>query len=150
MLYFPSGPLIIWFLLNRACHFDLIIINGINVVDFSDIPFLFLYISSKGFVPMDYKIIPLLLYSATGGNTSVTISVSNTWPVCSVIFRRAITYFLGVLKVSMDRLIMMTLSNGNIFRVTGPLCGEFTGHWWIPRTKASDAEFWYFLWSAPE
>ena len=24
--------------------------------------------------------------------------------------------------------IMMTQSNGNIFRVTGPLCGEFTGH----------------------
>ena len=22
---------------------------------------------------------------------------------------------------------MMTSSNGNIFRVTGPLCGEFTG-----------------------
>ena len=26
----------------------------------------------------------------------------------------------------------MTSSNGNIFRVTGPLCGEFTGHRWIP------------------
>ena len=37
---------------------------------------------------------------------------------------------------------MMTSSNGNIFRVAGPLWGEFTGHWWIPRTKASDAEFW--------
>ena len=37
---------------------------------------------------------------------------------------------------------MMTSSNGNIFRVTGPLCGEFTGHRWIPRTKASDAELW--------
>ena len=43
----------------------------------------------------------------------------------------------------------MTLSNGNIFRVTGPLCGEFTGDRWIPRTKASDAELWCFLWSAP-
>ena len=30
---------------------------------------------------------------------------------------------------------MMTSLNGNIFRVTGPLCGEFTGHQWIPRTK---------------
>ena len=37
-----------------------------------------------------------------------------------------------------------------IFRVTGPLFGEFTGHWWIPLTKASDAELWSFLWSAPE
>ena len=30
---------------------------------------------------------------------------------------------------------MMTSSNGNIFRVTGPLCGEFTGHRRIPRTS---------------
>ena len=45
---------------------------------------------------------------------------------------------------------MMTSSNGNIFRVTGHLCGEFTGHLWIPRTKASDAELWCFLWSASE
>ena len=28
---------------------------------------------------------------------------------------------------SLQNLIMMTSSNGNIFRVTGPLCGEFTG-----------------------
>ena len=45
---------------------------------------------------------------------------------------------------------MMTSSNGNIFRVTGPLCGEFTGLRWIPRTKVSDAELWCFLWSVPE
>ena len=45
---------------------------------------------------------------------------------------------------------MMTSSNGNIFRVTGHLCGEFTGPRWIPSTKASDAELWCFLWSAPE
>ena len=44
---------------------------------------------------------------------------------------------------------MMTSSNGNIFRVTGHLCSEFTGLRWIPRTMASDAELWFFLWSAP-
>ena len=44
----------------------------------------------------------------------------------------------------------MTSSNGNIFRVTGHLCGELTGHWWIPHTKASDTELWCFLCSAPE
>ena len=44
--------------------------------------------------------------------------------------------------------LMITSWNGNIFRVTGPLCREFTGHWWIPLTKASDAELWCFLWSA--
>ena len=31
--------------------------------------------------------------------------------------------------------IMMTSSNGNIFRVTGPLCGDFTGLRWNPHTK---------------
>ena len=43
---------------------------------------------------------------------------------------------------------MKTSWNGNIFRVTGPLCGLFTDHRWIPRTKASDAEFGCFLSSA--
>ena len=42
---------------------------------------------------------------------------------------------------------MMTSSNGNIFRVTGHWCGEFTGPRWIPSTKASDSELWCFLWS---
>ena len=46
--------------------------------------------------------------------------------------------------------LMMTSSNGNIFRVTGPLWGESIGHRWIPFTKASVAEFLYFPWSAPE
>ena len=46
--------------------------------------------------------------------------------------------------------IMLTSSNGNIFRVTSHLCGEFTDPRWIPRTKASDAELWCFLWSASE
>ena len=37
----------------------------------------------------------------------------------------------------------MTLSNENIFRVTGPLCGEIT-------KKASDGDPWCFPWSTPE
>ena len=45
---------------------------------------------------------------------------------------------------------MMTSSNRNVFRVTGPLCGEFTGRRWFPLRKASDAELWFFLRSAPE
>ena len=45
---------------------------------------------------------------------------------------------------------MKTSSSGNLFRVTGPLCGEFTRYRWIPLTKSSDAELWCFLWSAPE
>ena len=45
----------------------------------------------------------------------------------------------------------MPSSNGNIFRETGHLWGETTGHRWIPLTKASDAKLWcFFIWSAPE
>ena len=40
---------------------------------------------------------------------------------------------------------MMTSSNGNIFRATGHLSGEFTGHRWIPRTKAGDRSFDVFF-----
>ena len=49
-----------------------------------------------------------------------------------------------------DSALVMTSSNGNILRVTGLLCGEFTGHRWIPHTNASYAGLWCFLWSAPE
>ena len=44
----------------------------------------------------------------------------------------------------------MTLSNENIFRVTGPLWGESIDRRWIPLIKASDAELWCFLWPAPQ
>ena len=54
-------------------------------------------------------------------------SVTGMWPTVTVI---------------VQWLPMMTSSNGNILRVTGHLCGEFTGHRWIPHTKASDAELW--------
>ena len=37
---------------------------------------------------------------------------------------------------------MMTSSNGSIFRVTGPLWRESTGHRWISLTKVSNAELW--------
>ena len=49
------------------------------------------------------------------------------------------TVYTTVLYWATSIRAMMTSSNGNIFRVTGPLCGEFTGHRWIPQTKASDA-----------
>ena len=68
---------------------------------------------------------------------------SRTYTFIVNISRQSPFHFINLLC------IMMTSSNGNIFRVTGPLCGEFTGHRWIPLTKASDAELWCFLWSAP-
>ena len=40
---------------------------------------------------------------------------------------------------------MVTSSNGNIFRVTGPLCGEFTGHRWIPSQRPVTRSFDVFF-----
>ena len=37
---------------------------------------------------------------------------------------------------------MMTLSIGNIFRVTGPLWGEFTGHLWPPPPQHTHKGQW--------
>ena len=65
-------------------------------------------------------------------NFQVTLSTSSEW--CDGIKLRSVAYFIWLLQ----------------FRVTGHLCGEFTGHRWIPRTMASDAELWCFLWSASE
>ena len=36
---------------------------------------------------------------------------------------------------------MMTSSNGNIFRVTGPLCGEFTGPGEFPAQRPVTRSF---------
>ena len=41
--------------------------------------------------------------------------------------------------------IMVTSPNGNSFRVTGPLWGEFPCHRWIPIIKSSDAGLWSAL-----
>ena len=47
------------------------------------------------------------------------------------------------------RVLMMTSSNGNVFRVTAPLCRKFTSDRRIPHAKASDAELLCFFWSVP-
>ena len=55
-----------------------------------------------------------------------------------------VTWYI-MMWMSIHLAIMMMSSNGNIFCITGPLCGEFTGHRWIHLTKASDAELWCFF-----
>ena len=57
-------------------------------------------------------------------------------------------WVVRVIMECRDAQRMMTSPNGNIFRLTGHLCGEFTGHRWIPCKKASDAKLCCFLWSA--
>ena len=68
-------------------------------------------------------------------------------------------YFYGVLhmaylvcrkeNVSHSQSVLAS-SNRNIFRITGPWWGEFTGHRWIRLTKASDTELWWVFLSAPK
>ena len=45
---------------------------------------------------------------------------------------------------------VMTWPNGNIFRVTGPLCGEFTGPGEFPTQRPVTRSFDVFFWSASE
>ena len=42
-------------------------------------------------------------------------------------------------------IIMMTSSNGNIFRVTGPLCGKFTGPGEFPAQRPVTRRFDVFF-----
>ena len=53
-------------------------------------------------------------------------------------------YISSIAIVVISSRCMMTSSNENSFRVTGHLCGEFTAHRLISRTKTSDAELRYF------
>ena len=88
---------------------------------------------------------------------SLEIHLITLYIESSIKFRNVITTSEYSLTLKQTGLItefkaaesMMTSSNGNIFRVTGHLCGEFTGRRWIPHTKASDPELWCFLLSAP-
>ena len=52
-------------------------------------------------------------------------------------------YKYSFIFVLNQNIVIMTSSNENIFRVTGPLCGEFTGE--FPRKKDSDAELWFYF-----
>ena len=83
-----------------------------------------------------------LIYAWTNGGAN-NRDAGNLRRHCAhydVIVMRHFTIHKGILWCT-----MMTSSDGNIFRVTGHLCGEFTGDRWIPRTKASDAELWFFF-----
>ena len=91
---------------------------------------------------------PIGCFFASGTNLW-NVSCDGMEPTDNAMFSCAERYEAGQYLIS-NHINMMTSSNGKIFRVTGPFCGEFTGHQWIPRTKVSDTELWCFLWSALE
>ena len=81
----------------------------------------------------------------------IAISSMGQWVISWIIvYPRCYADYLSGHVICRNNMYMMTSWNGNIFCVTGHLCGEFTDPRWIPLTKASDAELWCFLWSAPE
>ena len=79
--------------------------------------------------------------------------IFHSWKYVTTIISDKTCYVTSILKKGVFHSNALTTHNGVIkrkhFRVTGHLCGEFTGHRPIPLTKASDAELWCFLWSAP-
>ena len=82
------------------------------------------------------------------GNTSyhqIERNLQVNCPIALIFYNRLDT----ILPMHLSN-IMMTASNGDIFRVTGPLWRESIGQRRVPLTKASDAELWCFLWYAPE
>ena len=89
----------------------------------------------------------LLTSSETGrhqqGKRKNTLSVSEIWDIVIEWAYSLIT--LWPYLTNHDDVIKW-----KHFPHSRPLCGEFTGQRWIPLTKASDAELWCFLWSAPE
>ena len=50
-----------------------------------------------------------------------------------------------LLALCVINIVMMTSSNGNIFRVTGPLCGEFTGPGEFPTQRPVTRSFDVFF-----
>ena len=52
---------------------------------------------------------------------------------------------LKVTSLNENNFCMMTSSNGNIFRVTGPLCGEFTGPGEFPTQRPVTRSFDVFF-----
>ena len=81
-------------------------------------------------------------------NDYITTTKQSTTKPCAYFLGYTVRTYILWAGVAWFIKIMMTSSNGNIFHVTGPLCGEFTGHRWIPGTKASHAKLSCFLWFA--
>ena len=85
------------------------------------------------------------------GDVSIgNIYTSHTSSLTTNTSSYSIDIFTEQCKYNNLRCTTFMSSNRNILRVTDPLWGEFAGHRWIPLAKASDAELWCFLWSAPE
>ena len=71
------------------------------------------------------------------------------WRYCSHAlshqYVRGSCFVMGCCDLALNDFTMMTSSNGNIYRVTGPLCGEFTGPGEIPAQRPVTRSFDVFF-----
>ena len=49
------------------------------------------------------------------------------------------------MDICLNPILMMTSSNGNIYPVTGPLCGEFTGEFHLKRPETQSFDVFFYL-----
>ena len=92
-----------------------------------------------------FLLLKLLIHAIILMNVYITIIEDREGMInYNVQENRDISIILAFPNITFSLLIgyIVTSSNGNIFCVIGPLCGEFTGHRWIPLSKASDGELW--------
>ena len=64
---------------------------------------------------------------------------------CSVHLEIVCLFCNSTERIHNDQAVMMTSSNGTIFRVTGPLCGEFTGPGEFPAQRPVTQSFDVFF-----
>ena len=81
---------------------------------------------------------------------SVTVYNSHTFPAFNIWWLSVLSFssnwpFWAYEMSLISWILRKTSSNGNIFRVTGILRGEFTGHRWIPRTRPVTRSFDVFF-----
>ena len=91
---------------------------------------------------MNVKIKPVRHNDATGHQRTMSWMSSQ---VKALAFRLFGVYHPWLTSWSLYNKLMMTSSNGNIFRVTGPLCGEFTGHGEFPAQRPVTRSFDVFF-----
>ena len=87
------------------------------------------------------KMAAILSRSLLFSGKSAYVLASSPWCVSWVIFYFITSFDIHGLFLHVGINCMMTLSYGNIFRVTGPLCGEFTGPGEFPTQRPVTRSF---------
>ena len=84
--------------------------------------------------------------------TSATVNKKQKLQIHNSIFMSTHLQYLWCIHKTMEydgffsiMISKMARSHGHIFRVTGLLWGEYTGHLWILLAKVSDTDHWFFF-----